>query len=191
MAISSASKTPRADAQRNRQRLLEVAVRAFSGEQPVTLEAIAKQAGVGIGTLYRHFPTREALIEAVYRNELERLQASADELLTSMEPDVALRAWMDRFADYVTAKQGMIDTIRALASAGTINRSQTHAGLTAAIRRLLDAGAIAGTLRSDIRADDILTSLTGIFLAAGGPDQRGQAARILDLLMDGLRAKPS
>src|SRR5580693_9599410 len=95
----------RADAQRNRVRLLEAAVRAFSQEGPeVTLDAIAKDAGVGIGTLYRHFPTREALVEAAYRNELARLGDAVPDLLRTMPADVALRTWMDRFIDYLATK---------------------------------------------------------------------------------------
>src|SRR5260370_32669975 len=98
MTTSADSRTVRADAQRNRQRLLEVAFRAFSpSEEKMTLGAIAREAGVGIGTLYRHFPTRESLVDAVYRNELGRLRDSASELLASQAPDVALRMWMDRF----------------------------------------------------------------------------------------------
>lgn len=190
MAISGDSRTVRADAQRNCQRLLDVAFRAFSsGEEKVTLEAIAREAGVGIGTLYRHFPTREALVEAVYRNELARLRSSADELLALLDPDVALRTWMDRFAHYVAAKRGMAETLRAVVASGAITSAATRDGLTTTIRSLLDAGAAAGTVRSDVEAQDVLASLTGIFLAAGAPDQREQAGRMLDLLMDGLRAR--
>src|SRR5580704_6083961 len=100
----------RADAQRNRVRLLEAAVRAFSQEGPeVTLDAIAKDAGVGIGTLYRHFPTRESLVEAAYRNELDRLCDAAADLSQELTPEAAMRAWMDRFVDYMTTKRGMSD----------------------------------------------------------------------------------
>ena len=105
----------RADAQRNRDRLLAVAVRAFSEDGPdVTLESIARDAGVGIGTLYRHFPTREALVEAAYRNELGRLCDAAADLLQAGPPDQATRIWMDRFIDYMTTKRGMADALRAL-----------------------------------------------------------------------------
>ena len=181
------SKAMRADARRNRDRLLEAARRAFSSGGEVTLETVARQAGVGIGTLYRHFPTREALVEAVYRGELARLRDTAGELLASRAPDVALRSWMDGFADYVTAKHGMAETLRAIAATGTISPAQTQQTLTATIKGLLDAGAAAGTLRDDVPAGDVLASLTGIFLAAGAPGQRAQAGRLLDLLMDGLR----
>lgn len=117
----------RADAQLNRERLLESAVRAFSREGPdATLDAIAKDAGVGIGTLYRRFPTREALIEAAYRNELARLCDAAPRLRESMPADAALREWMDRFLDYMRTKRGMADALRVvIASAPT--RSQRAA----------------------------------------------------------------
>jgi len=181
----------RADAQRNRDRLLEVAVRALSrGGPEVTLDAIAKEAGVGIGTLYRHFPTREALIDAAYRSELARLCDSAGDLLRDLPPDHALRAWMDRFADYMTAKRGMGDALRALIASGGDPFSESRDRLTAAVTELLRAGAAAGTLRPDVSPDDVLVGLNGISLATD-PERRDQAGRLLDLLMDGLRARPA
>ncbi len=184
------ARAPRADAERNRLLLLAAAQRAFAehGEQ-VALERIAKQAGVGIGTLYRHFPTRAALVEAVYRSELARLQQSADALLRELPPAPAMRTWMDRFADYVATKRGMADTLRALVAEGTITRSETRAGLAAAIARMLDAGAAAGTLRGDVDPEDVLSSIVGVFLTTGASEQRAQAGRMLDLLMAGLRAR--
>ncbi|MFC6023719.1 TetR/AcrR family transcriptional regulator [Plantactinospora solaniradicis] len=178
----------RADAQRNRDRLLDAAVRAFSREGPeVTLDAIAKDAGVGIGTLYRHFPTREALVEAVYRNELDRLCDAAAELLRSMPPDEAIRTWMDRFIDYMTTKRGMADALRALIASGGDPYAHTLDRMTAAISSLLAAGAAAGTIRSDVEPGDVLASIGGISLAIGELGRRDQAGRLLDLLMDGLR----
>jgi AcrR family transcriptional regulator len=178
----------RADAQRNRGRLLEVAVHAFSQDGPdVPLDAIAKDAGVGIGTLYRHFPTREALVEAAYRNELERLCDAVGGLLSTASPDVATRAWMDLFVDYMTTKRGMADALRAVIASGGNPFAESRNRLTGAITTLLDASAAAGTLRSDIEPGDVLTSLSGVSLAAGEPAQRDQARRLLDLLMDGLR----
>jgi AcrR family transcriptional regulator len=182
----------RADAQRNRDRLLEVAVRAFSTEGPeVTLEAVAKEAGVGIGTLYRHFPTREALVEAAYRSELLRLCAAADELVADEPGDVALRTWMDRFVDYMTTKRGMADALRAVIASGLNPYAESRDRLLAAIGTLLQAGIEAGTVRADVDAADVLASLTGVSLAAGEPAKREQAGRMLDLLMDGLRYRPS
>jgi AcrR family transcriptional regulator len=181
----------RADARRNRDRLLEVAVRAFSVSGPeAPLEAIAKEAGVGIGTLYRHFPTREALVEAAYRSELDRLCGSAPELLRSAAPEVALRAWMDNFVDYMTAKRGMAEALRAVIASGGNPFAQSRAMLFEAVTTLLRAGAQAGAIRDDVPAGDVVTALNGISLAAGDPEQRPQAARLLDLLMDGLARRP-
>jgi AcrR family transcriptional regulator len=177
----------RADAQRNRERLLEVAARVFSQAGPdVTLEAIAKEAGVGIGTLYRHFPTREALVDAAYRNELARLCDSGEDLLRELPPDEALRAWMDHFVDYMTTKRGMGDALRALIASGGDPFSQSRGRLTEAVATLLQAGSAASVLRSDVQPDDVLLSLSGVSLATADPAQREQAGRLLDLLMDGL-----
>jgi AcrR family transcriptional regulator len=178
----------RADAQRNRERLLDAAVRAFSEAGPtVALDAIAKEAGVGIGTLYRHFPTREALIDAAYRNELARLCDGVADLLRTMPPDVAMRTWMDRFVDYMSTKRGMADALRAVIASGGNPYAQSRDRLIAAFTALLHAGVAAGTVRSDIEPGDVLVSLNGVSLAAGEPAQRDQAGRLLDLLMDGLR----
>ncbi len=178
----------RADAQRNRDRLLSAAVRAFSQDGPeVTLDAIAKDAGVGIGTLYRHFPTREALIEAAYRSELARLCDAVPDLLQGMPPDEATRAWMDRYIEYMSTKRGMADALRAVIASGGTPYAQSRDRLITAITSLLQAGAAAGALRADIQPGDVLASLSGISLAAGEPAQRDQASRLLDLLMDGLR----
>ncbi|GLY91752.1 TetR/AcrR family transcriptional regulator [Actinoallomurus iriomotensis] len=179
----------RADAQRNRDRLLDAAARAFSqaGGAEVTLDAIAKDAGVGIGTLYRHFPTREALVEATYRKELARLCDATGELLESLPPDEALRTWMDRFVDYMTTKRGMADALRAVIASGGNPFSESKARLTEAVTTLTRAGVAAGRVRPDVDAADLVASLGGVSLMAAEPTQREQAGRILDLLMDGLR----
>ncbi|GAA0407551.1 TetR/AcrR family transcriptional regulator [Microbispora corallina] len=185
---SAAARPLRADARRNRDRLLESAVRAFSQEGPdVTLDAIAKDAGVGIGTLYRHFPTREALVEAAYRNELDRLCDAVPGLLEAAPPDRATRAWMDRFVDYMTTKRGMADALRAVIASGGNPYAHSRDRLVGAIATLLEAGAAAGAVRRDVEPGDVLTALSGVSLAAGDPAQREQAGRLLDLLMDGLR----
>ncbi len=185
---ADAPRRMRADAQRNRDRLLEVAVRAFSGgDQDVPLDAIARGAGVGIGTLYRHFPTREALIEAAYRSELARLCDAVPGLLAELPPDRALRAWMDRFASYLATKRGMAGALRAVIASGADPYAQSRDRLLGAITTLLRAGADTGALRADVAPADVLTSLNGVALAAGEPAQREQAGRLLDLLVDGLR----
>ncbi|MGY1810431.1 TetR/AcrR family transcriptional regulator [Blastococcus sp. SYSU D00669] len=177
----------RADAQRNRDRLLEVAAHAFAAGEDVTLEAIAREAGVGIGTLYRHFPTREALVEAAYRNELARLCDAAAELLRTQPPEAALRTWMDRFVDYMTTKRGMADALKAVIASGGNPFAHSRDRMTEALALLLRAGAEAGTLRADADPADVLTGLSGISLAAGDAERREQAGRLLDLLVDGLR----
>jgi AcrR family transcriptional regulator len=188
-------RTLRADARRNRDRLLSAAVRAFSQDgadgADVTLDAIAKDAGVGIGTLYRHFPTREALIEAAYRSELARLCDAVPSLLQDMQPDEATRAWMDRYIEYMTTKRGMAGALRAVIASGGTPYAQSRDRLITAITSLLQAGAASGALRADIEPADVLAGLSGISLAAGEPAQRAQARRLLDLLMDGLRYRGS
>ena len=118
----------------------------------MTLDAIAKDAGVGIGTLYRHFPTREALVEAAYRNELARLCDAAADLLATLPPDAALRAWMDRFVDYMTTKRGMADALRAVIASGGNPYAQSRDRLIAAITTLLEPARRPAPLRSGRRA---------------------------------------
>ncbi len=181
----------RADAQRNRDRLLEVAVQVLSRDgAEATLDSIAKEAGVGIGTLYRHFPTREALIEAAYRNELDRLCDPVPQLLESVPPEQALRQWMDRFVDYMITKHGMSDALRWLVASGGDPFAHSRDRLVEALGELLAAGARTGTLRSDVEPFDVLLSLSGATLVAGDRADRGQVGRLLDLLMDGLRPRP-
>jgi len=178
----------RADAERNRARLLDAARAAFAaGREPVALEQIARDAGVGIGTLYRHFPTREALVEALYRQELAELCGRADDLLATQPPELALRAWMDRFADYVTAKREMADALRALFATGAVTVSQAREQLTAALQTILDAGIATGTLRDDVRAEDIVAAIVGMFAATSRVGGQEQLARMLDLLMDAIQ----
>ncbi|MFB7663553.1 TetR/AcrR family transcriptional regulator [Kitasatospora sp. NPDC056138] len=179
----------RADARRNREKILSAAVRVFA-EQGLDahLEHIAKQAGVGTGTLYRNFPTREDLIEAAYRNELARLCDAAPDLLATMPPREALRAWMGRFIDYASAKFGMAEALRAVVSAGANPYARSHEMILAALTSLMDAAGDVGVIRSDISAADIFASLTGVALTSAKPEQRRQAERLLDLIMDGLSA---
>jgi len=186
--VSPNARPMRADAQRNREILLDAAVQAFSHDGPeTTLDAIAKAAGVGIGTLYRHFPTREALVEAAYRSELARLCDSVSVLLETEPADVATRIWMDLFVDYMTTKRGMADALRAVIASGGNPYAESRTRLIDAISTLIKAGVAAGTIRADVDPADALASLSGVSLAAGDPSQRDQARRLLDLLMDGLR----
>jgi AcrR family transcriptional regulator len=191
MSGQSHPKRLRVDAERNRARLLEAARAAFaSGQAPVSLEQIARGADVGIGTLYRHFPTREALVEALYRKELADLCASADDLLAADAPERALRAWMDCFAEYVRAKREMADALRAVFAAGSVTVSQAREQLTGAVQTILGAGITAGTLRDDVRAEDIVATVVGMFTATSLAGGHEQLERMLDLLMDAVR-RPS
>jgi AcrR family transcriptional regulator len=177
----------RADAARNRESLLTAATRAFAAaEEPASMRAIAREAGVGMGTLYRHFPTRESLIDAVYRDQAERLSAGALQLLEQLPPADALRRWMDLFGQWLVTKRGMIGTLLAGDDPGQTH-PQSRAEMLSAITAILDAGAAAGDLRTDVDAEDVAAGLVGIFLVAGAPARHDQAARLLDLLMDALR----
>ncbi|AQT79410.1 TetR family transcriptional regulator [Mycolicibacterium litorale] len=173
----------RADALRNRERLLAAAAAAFAAGTDVSLEAIARTAGVGIGTLYRHFPSREALTEAVYRTELAEVAASAAHLLDRHPPAVALRRWMDRYAEFVAAKRGMAQSLRMVLESGAVEPGDTRAAIVGAVELLLTAGAAEGSLRADVRADDVVSSLLGISLASRS---REQTRRMMDLLAAGL-----
>jgi len=186
----AAAKTrrPRADAARNRQQLLDVASRMFaSAEAEPSMRAIASEAGVGIATLYRHFPTRESLVDAVYQDQVSRLTTGARELLAQLDPPAALRRWMDLFGDWVATKNGMLGTLLAMIESGEIAHAHTRTELLEAIDGILDAGRASGELRGDVPAGDIAAALIGIFTVAGSPEHEAMAGRLLDLLMDGLR----
>jgi AcrR family transcriptional regulator len=183
----SVQQRPRKDAQRNRERLIKAATEAFAaGQDTIRLEDLAKAAGVGVGTLYRNFPSREALVEEVYRSELTRLCASAERLLATRTPIDALRTWMRRYQAFVATKRGMAEALRAVIATGAITSAQTREQLSGAIATLLAAGVADGTLRGDVRPQDVSASLAGVMLAAVNA---AQATRMLDLLVEGLRAR--
>lgn len=182
----------RADAARNRERLIEVARERFSaGEETVSLETIAHAAGVGIATLYRHFPTREALVEAVYRLELDTLAAAADDLLASHTAFDALRLWMVRYARFVDAKRAMQEALRVAWTSRNSPVPETRARIRATLARFITAGTADGTIRDDVEADDVTLSLAGIVLTATAASAgHDQLHRLLGLLADGLRPRP-
>ncbi|MFE0416307.1 TetR/AcrR family transcriptional regulator [Streptomyces tendae] len=177
----------RADARRNREKILTAAVRVFTTEGlDAHMERVAKEAGVGSATLYRNFPTREALVEAVYRNEVAQLCDAVPTLLAAEPPLEALRAWTRLFLDYVTAKYGMIDALRAIAATGSDPYGHSREMIRAAIAALMDACTAAGAIRTDIRPADVSAALEGIALTSAGAEHRQQAERLLDLTLDGL-----
>jgi AcrR family transcriptional regulator len=177
----------RADAQENHERLLEVAARAFAREGTgASLKAIAREAGVGIGTVYRRFPTREDLIEAVYQQEVERLCAAAPALAAARPGSEALRAWMEQFVDFMATKRELLrPTLTSDAE-----KQQTRDRLRAAIGVLLAAGEADGTVRTSIDPNDLLLSLGGITLIADAESRRPLATRLITLLLDGVLARP-
>ncbi len=181
----------RADARRNREKILAAAVRVFAAEGvEAHLERIAKEAGVGSATLYRNFPTREALVEAVYRNEVAQLCDAAPNLLATKPPFEALRSWTRLFLDYVTTKYGMIDALRAIAARGNNPYGHSREMIQDALSTLMEACATAGTIRTDITPTDMVAALEGIALTSASPEQRQQAERLLDLTLDGLQPRP-
>ncbi len=183
------AKAMRADARENRQKLLRTANEQFAAAGAnVPLETIARAAGVGIGTLYRHFPTREALIEAVYRNEVDQLCSSPAELLAELPADAALAEWMERFVAYATTKRGLLGALLSVAASQAELFPTTRERQLAAIRELLDAGIAAGRIRSDFTPEDVLAAMNAVWaIPAEGEQWAAQARRILRLLMDGLR----
>ena len=189
--LSETSTALRADAARNRDGVLAAAPRVFAeSESTPSMRAIAREAGVGIATLYRRFPTREALVDAVYRDQVQRLTDGAHELLQELPPAAALRRWMDLFGDWLATKHGMTDSLLAMIESGDIVLSHTRDELLAVIDDMLEAGRRAGTVRTDSRADDVNAALLGIFAVTMRTRQPEQAGRVLDLLMDGLRVQP-
>lgn len=187
---SARSRAPRADAARNRAVLVEAARSAFaSGGDEVSLESIARAAGVGIGTLYRNFPTREDLVAAVYASELDAVTAAGEELLAAGRADEGLRAWLERYAAFVTTKRGMAESLRPGALADAARAARTRERVNGVVAAFLEAGSRSGALRGDLAADDVSTALVGVFLATRDVADRDQIARLLDLLVDGLRPR--
>jgi AcrR family transcriptional regulator len=179
----------RSDAVRNRQALVDIATRLFVAADPgaePSLRLIAREAGVGIGTLFRHFPTREALVEAVYADQVRRLTDGAGDLLARHPPAAALRRWMDLFAEWIATKNGMLDTLRAMITDGALRHQHTRTELLAAIEKILAAGRAAGELRADVQADDVAAGLIGISTVTSFGT--AQAARLLDVFAAGLAA---
>lgn len=182
MSLEAGPRGLRADAQLNQDRILRAAVSEFAraGAQ-ASLKDIAKAAGVGIGTLYRHFPTRERLVEATYRNEVARVCAAAPELLASLGPAPALRAWMMRFRGFLAAKHGLADALRVILTDDE-DRMQTRRLLTEALAVLIAAGEREGAIRPGTDPTDVLLSLGGISLITGDAGQQERTVRLVALL---------
>jgi AcrR family transcriptional regulator len=179
---------PRADARRNRERILEVAKQEFtrSGAN-ASLEEIAKQAGVGPGTLYRHFPTREALLVEVYRKEVEKLAAAERKFSETLPPVEALRAWMLLFVDYIAAKQIIAPALNALAGDPKKVFEASYGDVWEAIRALVKRAVKTGDVRKDVDPIDLLRALIGVSNVNTSPDWQQSAKRLVDILITGSR----
>jgi AcrR family transcriptional regulator len=183
------ARKPRADAQRNRERILEVAKEVFTRDgATASLDDIARQASIGPGTLYRHFPTRDALVEAVYRSEVEKLAAAQQRFAASMPPLEALRAWMLLFIDHVAGKMLIIPAMNTIAG-GSIrliegSRSLIHTAFVASVKRAI----ASGDLRSDTDPNDFVRALVGIFHTTAQPGWEPSARRLVDILIAGSRS---
>jgi AcrR family transcriptional regulator len=184
------SRKPRSDGLRNRERLTEAATRVFAeGAAQARLETVAREAGVGIGTLYRHFPTREALFEAVYRREVDQLGELAEQLVGDGAPLEALRTWLHANIHLVATKRGMVQALQLVVSGSSELKAYSLNRLTTALALLLARGVEAGEVRSDITAQDLLRTTIGVFYADGSPDWQASALRIIDVFVEGLRLR--
>ena len=182
------TRRPRTDAVRNRERLLAAAKAVFGAGGPeASLEAVARHAGLGIGTLYRHFPTREALFEAVYRHEVEQLADLAGQLRNDAAPIEALRRWLRANVAFVATKKGMAAALALAAHGSSELKAYSFERLTGAAGMLLDRAAAAGEIRSDISAEDLLRTLVGMCLLHDQPGWQASVSRLVDVFVDGLR----
>jgi AcrR family transcriptional regulator len=189
-AQAGESRPMRADAQRNYDRLLSAAVAAFAehGADDVSLEEIARRAGVGIGTLYRHFPTRQALLEAVYRDQVEALRARADELARSDSPSDALADWLRALSAFSATKHNLTSALLATLGKDSSLMSDCGKVICDAADDLLDQAKRAGVVRADVDARDVIRLVHGVNLATrSAPSDPGQADRLLRVVLDGLR----
>ena len=187
-----ASRKPRADALRNRDLLLEAAKSVFSAGGPeASLEAVARTAGVGIGTLYRHFPTREALFEAVYRHEVQQLADLAERLKKETRPIEALRQWMRSIVKFVATKKGMSTALALAVSKDSDLVSYSSDRLTRAIGLLLEQAIAAGEVRSDVSPEDLLRAIVGMCYTHDQPGWQKNVLRLVDIFVDGLRNRPA
>ncbi|HEY4078718.1 MAG TPA: helix-turn-helix domain-containing protein [Rhizomicrobium sp.] len=186
------ARAPRADARKNRERLLDVALELFTASRDeVTLSAVAQRAGVGIGTLYRHFPTRDALVEAVYRNEVERLSDAAPKLLRKMSAEAALEEWLARYSALIVAKRGLSDALKTIFAPGSETVAYSRDRLRAAVTLLLEAATKADAIRGDVDPQDVLLAVAAsAWSFAGDKDWKERAGRVRRLVIDGLRYRP-
>lgn len=186
--VAPPARKPRADARRNRELLLKCARAAFTDVGvDVSLDEIARRAGVGIGTLYRHFPTRAALIEAVYRRGVDELAGAATRLLGALPPGAALHEWMRLFVDYIATKKVIAPALGSIIDGGPELKAYSVGRLSDAAALLLARASACSDIRADVDPEDLLRALFGFTFGNTRPDWRESALRLIDILMDGLR----
>jgi AcrR family transcriptional regulator len=190
VAPARSARKPRADSIRNRERVLAAARLIFAAGGPsASLEAVARQAGVGIGTLYRHFPTREALFEAVYRNEVEQLVKLAGQLEAELPPLDALRRWMHANVEFVATKKGMSTALAVAVHASSDLTVYSIDRLGRALDTLLRRAVEAGVIRDDIGAEDVLRTIVGLCYTHDKAGWQRSVLRLLDVFVDGMRRR--
>ena len=181
-----ARRRPRADAARNRDSLLKAAKSVFAAKgEAASLEEVAREAGVGIGTLYRRFPTRDALVEAVYGNEVEQLVGAASQLMAAKAPVAALREWLLMFVDYIVTKHNMAEVLKAIVGSSTY--AATGARVKDTIAKLADRAVASGEVTLEIEPLDLLRAVSGVANLSAGPQSRQAARRTVDILIAGIR----
>jgi AcrR family transcriptional regulator len=186
--VTESTELKRSDGRRNRDAILAAALEALTESPDASLNAIAKRAGVANATLYRHFPTREDLVLATYQHEVRKLVDAAGPLLQEQAPLDALRSWVERLAGYAVTKHGLADALRKATTPGSdLSSTDTYAAIVAALDRLLQANIAAGTLRSDLDAEDVILALAGLWQLDPAGDWRAQAQRIYDIVLGGLQ----
>lgn len=187
-AKTAVARKPRADAERNRDRLIEAAKAAFARHgAAVTLDEIARNAAVGIGTLYRHFPTRDAMVEAVYRHEVQQIADAAARLAATHAPVEALREWMRLFVNYMATKKIIAPALSSLTGGTSELFAHSGAQIRAALSLLVDRAVASGDIRPDIDRMDLLYALVGVVNVNNGPDWESIARRVIDILIAGVR----
>ena len=183
------TRKPRADAGRNREQLLETAKAIFEAKgSAASLEEIAREAGFGIGTLYRHFPTRDELVEAVYRSEIEHLAGAARRFAETMPPVDALRAWMRLFVDHLATKHNMSEALNSLVGGTSALYAASTDLVTGAMKLLVERAVASGEIRLEMNPLDLLRALAGVMTVGSGPGAKANARRLVEVLIAGIRA---
>jgi AcrR family transcriptional regulator len=186
--MTESTELKRSDARRNRDAILAAALEALTASPDASLNAIAKRAGVANATLYRHFPTREELVLAVYQHEGQRLVDAAGSLLQQQAPIDALRSWVERLARYAVTKHGLADALRKATTPGSdLSSTDTYGAIVAALGRLLQANVAAGTLRPGLDPDDVILALAGLWQLDPASDWKAQAQRIYEIVLSGIQ----